>query len=159
MSQPPTPPGWYPDPAGGGRRYWDGQAWAGAPISSDRPKKSVIPFVITLVAVFVLGGGCIAIIVTGGPSGHQSQVYEPPLWATKTESAFLKAVNERGITNDRGDKAMLDTGRGVCLSLATGQSLNGIAEHWALTSPEKITADEAQFFVRTSAAAFCPEYL
>lgn len=28
MTTPPTPPGWYPDPAGGAaRRYWDGQAW------------------------------------------------------------------------------------------------------------------------------------
>lgn len=28
MTTPTTPPGWYPDPAGGqARRYWDGQAW------------------------------------------------------------------------------------------------------------------------------------
>ena len=28
MTSPTTPPGWYPDPAGGQvRRYWDGQAW------------------------------------------------------------------------------------------------------------------------------------
>ena len=24
---PPAPAGWYPDPASGGRRYWDGAAW------------------------------------------------------------------------------------------------------------------------------------
>ncbi|MGY1718019.1 phospholipid scramblase-related protein [Blastococcus sp. SYSU DS0552] len=29
MSQPPPPPGWYPDPAGGqGTRWWDGQGWS-----------------------------------------------------------------------------------------------------------------------------------
>jgi len=28
MTQPPPPPGWYPDPAGGaGARWWDGQGW------------------------------------------------------------------------------------------------------------------------------------
>lgn len=25
---PPAPAGWYPDPAGSGHRYWDGQSWA-----------------------------------------------------------------------------------------------------------------------------------
>ncbi len=24
-----SPPGWYPDPAGRGKRYWDGRAWTG----------------------------------------------------------------------------------------------------------------------------------
>jgi hypothetical protein len=24
-----SPPGWYPDPSGGGSRYWDGTAWTG----------------------------------------------------------------------------------------------------------------------------------
>ena len=28
VTQPPPPPGWYPDPAGGrGTRWWDGQGW------------------------------------------------------------------------------------------------------------------------------------
>src|SRR3954468_14747524 len=28
VTQPPPPPGWYPDPAGsGGARWWDGQRW------------------------------------------------------------------------------------------------------------------------------------
>jgi hypothetical protein len=26
-SQPPPPPGWYPDPRGQGQRYWDGNDW------------------------------------------------------------------------------------------------------------------------------------
>lgn len=28
---PPPPPGWYPEPATGAWRWWDGQAWSGPP--------------------------------------------------------------------------------------------------------------------------------
>jgi hypothetical protein len=39
---PPTPPGWYPDPTGGGSRYWDGSAWGPAP-SSSPPQSAPMP--------------------------------------------------------------------------------------------------------------------
>ena len=43
MTQPPPPPGWYPDPAGsGGTRWWDGQGWTDHVQPSPSPPPSAV---------------------------------------------------------------------------------------------------------------------
>lgn len=38
MTTPPQPtPGWYPDPATGAQRWWDGQGWAVGPPAAPNP--------------------------------------------------------------------------------------------------------------------------
>jgi hypothetical protein len=36
-----SPPGWYPDPAGYGQRYWDGRVWSNhvAPLPAPPPER------------------------------------------------------------------------------------------------------------------------
>ncbi|MFN8184091.1 MAG: DUF2510 domain-containing protein [Candidatus Nanopelagicales bacterium] len=36
-----TAPGWYPDPAGGGTRFWDGQAWTDRLVADKPPGKGI----------------------------------------------------------------------------------------------------------------------
>jgi len=73
VTQPsPPPPGWYPDPyGGGGQRYWDGRAWLTTPPMSAKPRKSS-PLKILLIigaAVFLLLGGCVAFVAVIAGSG------------------------------------------------------------------------------------------
>lgn len=73
---PPPPPGWYPDPQGGtGQRYWDGRAWLATPLAQ-KPRKSSAVKILLIVgaAVFLLLGGCVAIVAVVGSSSktHQS---------------------------------------------------------------------------------------
>jgi hypothetical protein len=81
VTQPSVPPGWHPDPyGGGGQRYWDGRAWtvtapASAPQPQSQPRKSSGLRVLLIVGaiVFVLLGGCTALVVMVGSSdGTQS---------------------------------------------------------------------------------------
>lgn len=49
-----SPPGWYPDPQGGGQRYWDGDQWT----EQRAPARTVIPWwiqaILIVAAVFVV---------------------------------------------------------------------------------------------------------
>lgn len=103
-----------------------------------------------LVVVVVIGS-----VMFGGNSGSN---YKPPAGVSDTDASFLKAIHGHGITNDGGDPALIRLGRSICTELASGQSIDGIAEHWGLTS-ERMSTDSARFFTRTAAAAYCPEYL
>ena len=52
-----TAPGWYPDPAGGGgKRYWDGNAWR-HPIPA-APAKKTRTWPVVVVATLAVMGGC-----------------------------------------------------------------------------------------------------
>ena len=68
MTQPPPPaPGWYPDPAGTGSRYWDGRNWGpaaprpagagGLPKKKQSVPKRVIVFAVIAV-LMVIGEAC-----------------------------------------------------------------------------------------------------
>lgn len=108
---------------------------------------------------WIVPGTTIAIAVIGlAVIELRSDDYAPPPGVTGVEAAFLTATHERGLTNDGGDAATLRLGRAMCVKLGSGESVDGIAEHWDLVSTD-ISADGARFFVHTAAAAFCPEFL
>lgn len=71
MTQPSTPPGWYPDPDGvPGQRYFDGTQWTEnraapqmAPVLQ-QPKRKVWPWVLggIFLVIFLVIGGCVAFV-------------------------------------------------------------------------------------------------
>jgi hypothetical protein len=71
MTQPSTPPGWYPDPNGApGQRYFDGTRWTEnraapqmAPVLQ-RPRRKVWPWVLggIFLVIFLVIGGCVAFV-------------------------------------------------------------------------------------------------
>lgn len=65
MTAPPPPSGWYPDPSGGGQRYWDGNRWTDLPpppSPKTSPKKSrgssIGKFLFAVVAIIALAALC-----------------------------------------------------------------------------------------------------
>jgi len=73
---PPSPPGWYPDPSGTGRRYWDGQQWGAheseAPPPPPRSPTSGAGWKVALgvlLGLVILIVGCAAIIGAGMEAG------------------------------------------------------------------------------------------
>lgn len=71
-----TPPGWYPDPyGGGGQRYWTGQVWQPIPPVPGQSRKSSPLKVLAIVgaAIFLLVVGCTALVeVIGGSHGAKN---------------------------------------------------------------------------------------
>ncbi|AGI12983.1 hypothetical protein PBI_BUTTERS_36 [Mycobacterium phage Butters] len=56
-----VPPGWYPDPEGGGQRYWDGRQWTShrAPLPPPAPaaeRRFTVNYGFALLAIFSLLG-------------------------------------------------------------------------------------------------------
>lgn len=60
MTGPSAPAGWYPDPAGNGQRYWDGRAWAAAPVAPRPPAKPKAGKIATGVVA-----GFVALVIVG----------------------------------------------------------------------------------------------
>jgi hypothetical protein len=151
-----TAPGWYPDPGGSSaKRYWDGLAWHDAiptrpgPQAPKPPTNWKLAAGVTAAAVAVV----LALVVVSRSNDHT-----PPPGVSGTDAAFLQAIHDRGITNDGGDTALIALAHGVCDQLRSGQSVDGIAEHWGLTS-QRMSTESARFYVRTAAAAYCPQRL
>lgn len=157
MSQPWLPPaGWYPNPEGEGTRYWNGTAWAPTTLPPSSPKAGTGRAGWILVGAAVLLGvaGCITAIVTGGPDGN----YSPPSDVSAVDASFLRAVHNHGLTDSQGDHHMITVAHAVCVQLDLGQTAEGLSEHWGLTN-DRLSPDSARFYVRTAAAAYCPEHL
>jgi hypothetical protein len=86
IPQPPTPPGWYPNPSGApGQQYWDGTAWSAAPAASPLlppPGYAAAPQIPvkhgmskTKKIAIGVGGGVLALAAIGsiGDSGSSSE--------------------------------------------------------------------------------------
>ncbi len=82
QQQPPVqqqPPGWYPNPEGPGKRYWDGNRWTGSfqADKEDHTTRNVLIAVGAIVGVMLLfAGGCAAcgVLTIGAGSGVVNEI-------------------------------------------------------------------------------------
>ncbi|MBA2342458.1 MAG: DUF2510 domain-containing protein [Thermoleophilaceae bacterium] len=69
------PPGWYPNPQGPGKRYWDGTQWTGSyqAQKEDHTTRNVLIVVGVFVGVLLLFvGGCVACAGVLGSAGNEA---------------------------------------------------------------------------------------
>jgi Protein of unknown function (DUF732) len=82
-----------------------------------------------------------------------------PAHADNDDNVFLRAVHSRGLENKaEGDAGLVRVGHAICTLLADGYSMNAMVDSGELYA-SKLSADDVKFFVQTSAAAFCPQYI
>jgi outer membrane protein assembly factor BamE (lipoprotein component of BamABCDE complex) len=82
-SQSPTPPGWYPNPQGPGKRYWDGIKWTDSYAADPQPlaqqggrsfmRGCLLVTLGILLAGAVIIGGCALIIGAGVNEAQKEQ--------------------------------------------------------------------------------------
>ena len=71
MTTPPQPtPGWYPDPATGGQRWWDGVAWATQASQSAPPAAPGYPPAVTLGPQEKSSGIAVLLTILWPGAGH-----------------------------------------------------------------------------------------
>jgi hypothetical protein len=156
-----APAGWYPNPSGApGKRYWDGNAWCDlqptvlrAPdVPSLLPGRIVIGSFIAIV-ILGLGAACIA-------GARNGPVHSPiPPGASSDDVAFLRAMDEHGITNEKGPQAEIDTAHEICGLLGQGYTVDGLAKHYSVTSKSDMSDDDMHYFIETAAATYCPQHV
>ncbi|UOX99862.1 phospholipid scramblase-related protein [Blastococcus sp. PRF04-17] len=82
MTQPPPPPGWYPDPAGGaGARWWDGQGW------TDHVQRPAAPVQVPPPPV---------------PVQHGPSLYEQPVLIVSQKTKLVELTNEYAVMDGEG---------------------------------------------------------
>jgi hypothetical protein len=156
MGAAPSPAGWYPDPSGAkGKRYWDGNTWHDAIPANAKPGGVNWPLAIIMgVLVLGLGAACIA-----GKTMNKS-VHSPiPPGASSDDIAFLRAMDDHGITNAKGPQAEIDLAHDICNLLGQGYSIDGLAKHYSLTSKSDMSDDSMHYFIETAAASYCPQHI
>ncbi|GBE65986.1 hypothetical protein MFM001_24480 [Mycobacterium sp. MFM001] len=68
-------------------------------------------------------------------------------------------MSAHGISDQKGPQALIQMGHEICGLLGDGYSVNGLAQHLALSEQNGMTDDDTKYLVQTSAAAYCPQYL
>ncbi|WP_040337416.1 phospholipid scramblase-related protein [Candidatus Blastococcus massiliensis] len=87
MTQPPPPPGWYPDPAGTpGTRWWDGQGWTehvqqAAPPAAPPPPPAPLP---------------------AAPQGTGPSLYDQPVLLVNQKTKLIELTNEYAVLDGDG---------------------------------------------------------
>ena len=79
--------------------------------------------------------------------------------ADSQDAVFLRAIHNRGISSSAGDGSMIETAHDICGTLAEGMSMNGLTQALSLHNRNGMTTADTAFFVQTSAAAYCPQYI
>lgn len=103
MTQPTTPPGWYPDPAGGpGQRYWDGVAWrdaAPAAPAAPYPAAPAAPAKKRKVWPWIIGGLVVLLGIAGlGSTGDKAKKDAAP--SASAPSVSIGAPTAAGDAKD-----------------------------------------------------------
>jgi hypothetical protein len=106
------------------------------------------------VVVLGLGAACIA-----GKTMNKSVHNSIPAGASSEDVAFLHAMDEHGISNQKGPQAEIELAHQICGLLDGGMSVNGLAEHYSLTSGSDMSGDNMHYFIETAAATYCPQHV
>jgi uncharacterized protein YxjI len=91
VTQPPPPPGWYPDPAGlGGGRWWDGQGWSDHVQPAPHQPESPVP----------------PPPVGQAPPHHAngSTLYEQPVLVVSQKTKLIELTNEYAVFDGQGQQ-------------------------------------------------------
>jgi hypothetical protein len=89
----------------------------------------------------------------------QQAVHNPiPAGASRDDVAFLNAMSEHRISNEDGSQAQIDLAHQMCGLLGAGMTVDGLSKHFSL-SHKNLSPDEMRWFIETSAASYCPQYL
>jgi uncharacterized protein YxjI len=85
VTQPPPPPGWYPDPAGSaGTRWWDGQGW------TEHVQQPPTPAPVQAPAPPPAGGG--------------ASLYEQPVLVVAQKTKLIELTNEYAVYDGNGQQ-------------------------------------------------------
>jgi Protein of unknown function (DUF732) len=74
------------------------------------------------------------------------------------DEAFLKAVHNNGIGSNAGDADLIKAAQQFCAMRRNGYSENSLINSEAIRATQ-LDRDTIRFFVETSEAAYCPEFI
>ncbi|MGK5115126.1 LURP-one-related/scramblase family protein [Geodermatophilus sp. CPCC 205506] len=100
MTQPPPPPGWYPDPAGsGGTRWWDGAGW-GQHVQRPAPPPKPAPTVVAQLPPPPPPAASHA--AAPAPRGSGPSLYEQPVLVVSQQTKLVELTNEYAVLDGQG---------------------------------------------------------
>lgn len=177
-----TQPGWYPDPAGGnGQRYWDGHDWG--PVAPATPPAPVVTVqnrsrhgcLISLLAVFLLFGGCATIAAIGGKSDHDSKttssssstrsyaatptrtVTSTPKSGDGSDTVFIATLDMFDVPY-RSKTGAIDKAKALCLWYSANNAFFEDGALQVLKENPGFTVADAGHFAGAATSAYCPRF-
>jgi uncharacterized protein YxjI len=99
VTQPPPPPGWYPDPAGSaGTRWWDGQGWTDHVQQAAAPPPSAPP-----PSPQPSAAAPTQALPSPGPAGGPS-LYEQSVLVVSQKTKLIELTNEYAVYDGQGQQ-------------------------------------------------------
>ena len=148
-------PGWYPNPSGAGRRYWDGSAWHAAIPAGAKPPGRVnwpllIPIGVGLLTVFIVVG----MLVHGDPSPSST----PTLSADELKDAQFAAMLIQDGVPFKDHEDAVTIGTTVCVYLGQqGTSIPNAIVGMMKWRPS-LTSEQIGNAVADAVTVYCPEF-